>query len=526
MKRYQTALIALILTFFVSCSKDTADPTPTPTPAPVITYTISISAGEGGTVSTSGGTFEKGSSLDVTATALEGFIFEKWSDETTSNPKTILVDQDKSLTAYFIPLVVPFASKSERYSAINETTGFYQLQSNFLRYLTEEEQRELDLVIDECIRYWASPVEHLTYDFNGDGFLDLFGFMYYSNCTDGYYGHKPGKYFLIDDYFNGGETTYYFDASFSWGGRFEFGDVDNDGQPEVIVYPNNRHEYYRDSSLLAMDVLVVDISPNFELTETQLGYTPYDLHNGAVGDVDNDGDIDLIKIKIGQWDQNENQFFPKTLLNQGGLVFNEIELLTNQADLESEFFGFNSTMYELFDLNEDGNLDLITGLDIGKIGPVTEGENIAVDQYYGEILVLWGDGTGTYSTENMTIVEDSNYLNDFQILLGTCFTDYDNDGDIDVITSSTQEYKGFALNLFRNNGDQTFTDVTTDVFDISHDYGDFFWEFYRVYSIDVDGDGDFDLVPGDSHFWDYSKSNIDNLYWENSQGEYLIHKDN
>ena len=62
MKSYITIFI---LSFFISCSSDSADsvsiPDPTPiskpvTPAPVVKYTLSVTAGEGGTVSTPGGT--------------------------------------------------------------------------------------------------------------------------------------------------------------------------------------------------------------------------------------------------------------------------------------------------------------------------------------------------------------------------------------------------------------------------------------------------------------------------------------
>ena len=81
--------------------------------------------------------------------------------------------------------------------------------------------------------------------------------------------------------------------------------------------------------------------------------------------------------------------------------------------------------------------------------------NLAFNDEGPQIVVLWGNSEG--------VIEDSNYLNDIQILLGQAFTDFDQDGDIDIIASSTQEYSGFALNLFENNGDMTFTDVTEEV---------------------------------------------------------------
>ena len=93
-------LISLItLSFLIlSCSKDTE----TPVPTPAIKYTLTITAGNGGSVDKTGGQFEKGTSVTVTANPDTGYEFEKWSDNNKDNPRTIVVKSDLDLTANFV----------------------------------------------------------------------------------------------------------------------------------------------------------------------------------------------------------------------------------------------------------------------------------------------------------------------------------------------------------------------------------------------------------------------------------------
>ena len=80
--------IAFALTAFLilySCSaaeEDTTPPpsiiqTPEPEPAPT-QYTLTVTAGEGGTVSTEGGTFDEGTEITIIATPDEGYELVGW----------------------------------------------------------------------------------------------------------------------------------------------------------------------------------------------------------------------------------------------------------------------------------------------------------------------------------------------------------------------------------------------------------------------------------------------------------------
>ena len=53
-----------------------------------------------------GGTFQEGTEVQIAAVAFGGYMFEKWQDGNTENPRTILVSGDATYTAHFVENVV------------------------------------------------------------------------------------------------------------------------------------------------------------------------------------------------------------------------------------------------------------------------------------------------------------------------------------------------------------------------------------------------------------------------------------
>ena len=60
----------------------------------IIYHDVTLSAGEGGTVSESGGRLAEGTTLSVTATPAEGHHFVQWSDGVTDNPRSLVVGKE------------------------------------------------------------------------------------------------------------------------------------------------------------------------------------------------------------------------------------------------------------------------------------------------------------------------------------------------------------------------------------------------------------------------------------------------
>ena len=92
-----------------NCSSDSggSDPVVPPTPVQKTKYTITISAGSGGSVSTTGGSYEQGQTVSVSATPASGYVFSSWSDGNTNATRTINVSSNTNLTANFTAIPDP-----------------------------------------------------------------------------------------------------------------------------------------------------------------------------------------------------------------------------------------------------------------------------------------------------------------------------------------------------------------------------------------------------------------------------------
>jgi hypothetical protein len=92
-----------------NCSSDSggSDLVVTPTPVQKTKYTVTISAGSGGSVSTTGGSYEQGQTVSVSATPASGYVFTSWSDGNTNATRTITVSSNTNLTANFTVVADP-----------------------------------------------------------------------------------------------------------------------------------------------------------------------------------------------------------------------------------------------------------------------------------------------------------------------------------------------------------------------------------------------------------------------------------
>lgn len=93
MKPYLSLILLLFLV--ASCSKDEKTVT--------FELSTSISPTEGGSVSSSNGTFDSGEEIQLTAIPADGYVFLNWSGaiNSTENPLSITFNADKNITAVF-----------------------------------------------------------------------------------------------------------------------------------------------------------------------------------------------------------------------------------------------------------------------------------------------------------------------------------------------------------------------------------------------------------------------------------------
>ncbi len=179
-----------------------------------------------------------------------------------------------------------------------------------------------------------------------------------------------------------------------------------------------------------LGVNVVHLTSGF----SHSNYTP----GGAVGDFNNDGCQDFFAISGGSNNQPDRLF-----INNCDGTF------TNQSAAWGLTAIHRGKGASVGDFNKDGWPDLYVtsaGL-VGGVGP-------------GQHRLYRNNGNGTFT--NVAAAAGVNMTAAVEDGFGSCWGDYDLDGDLDLFVA------GFAVSnsgsrLFRNNGDETFTDVTAAI---------------------------------------------------------------
>lgn len=520
-------LMLFFVLFFlvISCSKETDSETPTPTPT--VKYTLTITAGSGGSVDITGGEYEKGTSVTVTADPNAGYEFEKWSDDNTDNPRTIVVNSNTSLEAQFKEQPTYFVSKApSSYSDLNRNSGELINQYFFPGFYLTDDYFEENIKI-EGHRGFGS--DGIFFDYDGDNLLDYFGFF---TNFDPNWGVNTGKLVLVRDILNEKEIIS-FDTEIKLVTKFELNDFNNDGSYEILMAAQNGHSNGNGN-------FGNEISPKIYSLDPLANLTVYDfqedmgIHDMSSGDVDNDGDIDILfwrynTAQAPNVDTNEPLSIPILYLNDGAGTFTRkdpYETFNGLLEIVNTSNQYVVLGMELFDVNGDGFLDIVSG---STLNNTVYNGTFAPD--YSRIY--WGDGSGNFDLENFTdLVDTSISGKNFQYpsVLGFGFFDIDNNGLMDIFSTVTPDYAGFVVQCFLQKEDRVFEEATSSIFDeysLVHTSGNAvdgdFPNFYNIRFYDIDNDGDFDLIPDGVGSWgghDYS----DNLHWKNEGGILRLNK--
>jgi hypothetical protein len=254
-------------------------------------------------------------------------------------------------------------------------------------------------------------------------------------------------------------------------------DLNNDGWLDVIIVGTGF-----DKSPFSGETVKILINKNGKFETKDLGLKAEYYGSVTAGDIDNDGDIDLFVTT--------NQSTSKFMINDGNGNFayaNDI--------YPNSFYNVRYFVSELYDINGDGYLDLVTA---------------GNEQLDAKSMVLFGNASGNYITNRMANLPK---VDGFGVVLDIDFIDYDKDGKMDLLVtrtgdgSSTQAYyKGYYLQLLKNNG-TSFEDVSKNFLTGNSDAAAPYINWLRVH--DVDGDGDLDFITDDKSY---------GLEWINNSG--------
>ncbi len=236
-----------------------------------------------------------------------------------------------------------------------------------------------------------------------------------------------------------------------------FGDVDNDGDPDLFIARGGQYEI-ESNRLLRNDTK--DGIVRFTDVTGEAGVGTRDFtYQGAFGDYDNDGDLDLFMANYGVGVKNRllrNDSAP------GRIRFTDVSA---EAGVDVPGWSWAATFS---DVDGDGWQDIYV-----VAGRYPAGES-------NKLFRNNGDGTFT-ETARQAGVADPNWG------LGASWQDVDRDGDFDLFVSN---YVG-ENKLFRNDGGWKFTDISREA-GVNNDG----WGKGPTFA-DVDHDGDLDFYEGD-----------------------------
>jgi len=225
-------------------------------------------------------------------------------------------------------------------------------------------------------------------------------------------------------------------SSASWG------DLDSDGDLDLVMTGVTSSDDLR--TVISLNSGDGTFSSDSDLL-VGIGYGDSDL-----GDIDGDLDLDIVLSGA-----SADGFITSVLRNDGGSF----------STINSGFSGYAFSSVDLGDYDNDGDLDLV--ISGGQVSPlILDGG-----------AEIWENSGGSF-----TRVET-----DFKGILAGDVTwgDYDNDGDLDLLTLGAEQAIGRrSARIFRNSGDGTLVNSSLLVGTI---FGDADWG-------DFDGDGDLDLL--------------------------------
>jgi len=515
-------------TLILSCSSDETS-TPVTPPAPIVKYTITLSAGEGGTVSTTGGEYEAGQIVSVTATPQGEYLFKDWSDGNTDATRTITVNSNTTLTANFekkkYPLTVNIEGEGEVLEEIVNAGRTTDYDSGTTVKLTavpaegwefvgwtgiiESTELEVQLLVSEAkeviaefsficltneIENYLLPsyetfkirhpkditqvnaniynylhkygTEKISLDYNKDGFMDFVSFENDYEIED---NRDLIKFYLGDC--EGNLTLDELNSNkfegLVHGRKILLGDYNNDSYPDIFLIG---HGWDKPPFPGEYPVILFS-SDSGEFTEKRLTEFVSFFHGGSSGDFDNDGDLDIILNTMFEY---KHAF--AYLENDGNGNFTEIENLGPFRENGLKRVFLNSEMY---DINKDGNLDIL-------FMSTRDGDVIwdwLPDEVYSySTSIIYGNGNDFSGKEvRLPSIEEWHRVYDAD------FYDLDGNGIEEIILNRTNtSYEGWYIQIIEKNGED-YIDSTNKFIDINKSDSGFWNVWLEIRDYDNDG---------------------------------------
>ena len=309
-------------------------------------------------------------------------------------------------------------------------------------------------------KYWTNKVE--IADLNGDGRPDILFANGGDYSTPG--APEPNQVFMnTGPGFRFTEaTTKVFGATPDLARVIKARDVNGDGLVDILVGTT-----FQTQSRL---YLGTGQGAFREVTATHLPQMPLSVGDLEFGDVDGDGDLDVVLVDWGVGNNMTSDGGRTRLwLNDGSGHFTDATD-TRMPTLKVRF----SWDVEFVDVDNDADLDIL----------------VSCKRCPGSSLFT-NDGTGTFTEDARALPQ---YTNNYEFEP----MDLDGDGFLDLVTMNDGDIAGDDQSsrrehVFKNDGKGRFRDVTPSWWPAAENVGE---DDNMVAFLDADSDGDADFVVG------------------------------
>jgi subtilisin-like proprotein convertase family protein len=310
-------------------------------------------------------------------------------------------------------------------------------------------------------------------DMNGDAHLDL---------VTGIFGDSG----LL--YLNDGNGNFFDSATTSWGSSgsntysIAVGDLDGDddldivqGKIAILGSSENQNRLWLNDGLGNF---------SFNLVEFNFTHDRYNTYDLRLGDMDGDGDLDIVTGNGAGSSQDSSSWQDVVYLNDG--IINLFNFAAFSLTPRNFGTGNDDTdSLAVGDMDGDGDLDIVTG------------------DWRKQNVVYLNDGQANF-------FDSRNFGTGKDRTSSLAVGDVDRDGDLDIVAGNFREQSYIYLNDGRGN------------FPSNSKFGNGANGAVSVILADVDGDGDLDIVAGNgSGFHRYSsRGELDSLYLNDGTGKF------
>jgi len=504
------------LLLLLTCAKEDSQAPNTPPSQITRQNTLTVSAGDGGSVSTTGGSFASGTQVSITATPNAGYSFSGWSNGSTANPLTVTLNSNTTITANFQVIVNSYTltvtageggtvtgggeyeegtevtisavanscfnfsqwsdgeTSSERVVTVNSNIG---ITAEFVSSMNEIEYNLVRLKFPCALNITSEKPYNETNKYK----VSSYGWLNVSNreSHNGFYYPTPDNYYPPKHF-----TTVPH--------NFDTGDFNNDGLEDMVVAWSTFPHTIERSSRYSYSILINNGDGSmtynhdaFINSSSQNNHHPY---RTIVADFNGDGYDDFVSVGSGVSVVTANGY--------GNTIWQRIPLMINTG--EGKFIDSSSNI----EGQEDG-FSPVEGMDYGhhiSVGDVDGDGDIDI---YAASALLINDGNG-YFTNKINELPSSlrpMYHSGQGFIMSSVIADFNNDGIDDIFASyadsanqSLQPNAGYTgVYSISQNGNPSY--IESDIGYLSDaKYGINNTKFNYAVDYDVNLDGYIDIV--------------------------------